>query len=47
VSSSLENIAGSLTARLATLDASQFEPLKERASSMLNHTLDRLGRMMK
>ncbi len=47
VSSGMENIAAALTSRLAALDASQLEPLKQRASAVLNQTLDRLGTMMK
>lgn len=47
VSSGLENIAGTVTARLAALDASQLEPLKQRATAVFNQTLDRLGTMMK
>jgi hypothetical protein len=47
VSSSLENIAGTVTARLAALDANQLEPLKQRATAVFNQTLDRLGTMMK
>ena len=47
VSSGFENIAGTVTARLAALDANQLEPLKQRATAVFNQTLDRLGTMMK
>lgn len=47
VGSTLEGVAASLASRLATLDASQLDPLRERATAAFNRAVDRIGSVVK